>query len=119
MTLKQVKEREARFAECNAVLVKLIEELKIPDRNDSIRLLNSRMTKYIDTGKYAEDRIPLVNSNHYIMYRFPKWAHQQVEVVLRAGPLTHYQLPSNLVAELDTPSRNDSESGLAPTSPPN
>lgn len=104
--LKKPKTRDARFTECNAIIAKMIEELQIPEHNESVRLLNNRMSVYIDSGRFAEDRIPLINSNRYIMYRFPKWEHEQVEVTLRVGLLTHYQLPPDLAAELDSSSRN-------------
>lgn len=104
--LKTPKEREARFKECNAVLAKMIEELKIPEHNPSVRLLNARMSKYIDAGRYAEDRIPLVNSDRYILYKFPKWAHEEVEVVLRVGRIMHMQLPAALEAELEAVNRD-------------
>ena len=103
--LKTPKGREARFKECNAVLVKMIEEIKIPEHNPSVRLLNVRMSKYIDEGRYAEDRIPLVNSDRYILYKFPKWAHEEVEVVLRVSRIMHAQLPAAMEAELGAADR--------------
>ena len=81
-------------------MAKIIEDLKIPESNESVRLLNVRMAKYITDGRFEEERIPLVGSDRYIVYKFPKWAHEQVEVVLRVGRIMHTGLTGALAAEL-------------------
>jgi hypothetical protein len=91
-----------RAKECLNVLSKIVDELNIPAENPSVALLNKRMLQYVKDGKMSEERIPLVGTNRYILYRFPRWAHQQAEVVLRVGRITHAQLPPDLEAELHT-----------------
>lgn len=94
------KPQAERISECMIILRKITEELEIPATNPSIQLLKKRMGDYWRDGRLLEDRIPLVGSNRYILYRFPRWAHQIVEVTLRVGRITHSQLPSDLAAEL-------------------
>jgi hypothetical protein len=109
------KPEAERAKECLNVLSKIVDELKIPTDNPSVALLNKRMLAYVNDGKTQEERIPLVGSNRYILYRLPRWAHQQVEVVLRVGRITHSQLPPDLMEELRTSSNNGSQSALAPS----
>jgi hypothetical protein len=62
------------------------------------------MMTYWRDGKIQEDRIPLVGTNRFIIYKFPAWANQIVEITLRASPLKkvfHKDLPTELQAELD------------------
>lgn len=99
--MPEPKPQSDRVAECVAILRKITEELSIPVDNPSIRLLKKRMAAYWHDGRLMEDKIPLVDSNRYILYRFPRWAHQIVEITLRAGRITHSQLPSDLAAELE------------------
>ena len=99
---KQEKDQSDRITECLKVLTKLEGELKIPNTNPSIQLLRKRMATYWKDGKTQEERIPLVNSNRNIIYKFPKWAHQEVEVLLRVSPIHFKELPSALAAELAT-----------------
>ncbi len=96
---KVPKPQPERVRECLVILSKLIDDLKVPLNNPSICLLKKRMSAYWEDGKYYEDRIPLVGSNRSIMYRFPRWAHQQVEVILRVGPIHYDRLPSSLEGE--------------------
>ena len=97
---KQEKPQGKRITECLNVLAKLEDELKIPKENPSIALLRKRMGTYWRDGKTQEGRIPLVNSNRNIVYKFPRWAHQEIEVLLRVSPLTFTELPADLAAEL-------------------
>lgn len=99
--LKIEKPQSERIRECVTILRKITDELEIPDTNPSIVLLKKRMAKYWHDGVLQEERIPLVGSNRYILYRFPRWAHQIVEITLRVGPITHRALPSSLVAEIE------------------
>jgi hypothetical protein len=95
------KPQNIRIHECVTILRKITDELEIPTDNPSVRLLKKRMGTYWRDGALQEDRIPLVGSNRHILYRLPRWAHQIVEVTLRAGPITHQALPSDLAAELE------------------
>lgn len=94
------KEQKDRVSECLAILSKITESLQISATNPSIQLLKKRMVKYWHDGKLQEDRIPLVGSNRYILYKFPQWSHQIVEITLRAGRIEHSALPAELLAEL-------------------
>lgn len=94
------KPQSERIHECVTILRKMTDELEIPATNASIVLLKKRMGTYWRDGNLQEDRIPLVGSNRYILYRLPRWAHQIVEITLRAGPITHQALPSDLAAEI-------------------
>lgn len=97
--VKIEKPPQERLRECNVILGKLIEEIKVPETNESVLLLKKRMADWVRDGRLREDRIPLVKSDRYIIYRLPRWAHQQAEVTLRKGLITHWQLPSDLAAE--------------------
>lgn len=94
------KEQKDRVSECLAILTKITESLQISNTNPSIQLLKKRMVKYWHDGKLQEDRIPLVGTNRYILYKFPQWSHQIVEITLRAGRIDHSALPEELLAEL-------------------
>jgi hypothetical protein len=96
---KMPKPQADKVRECLTVYKKLTGELGIPDTNPSLRLFKKRMAEYWREERTMEDRIPLVDTNRYIIYKFPRWAHQEVEVVLRVGRITHLQLPSDLAAE--------------------
>jgi hypothetical protein len=94
------KEQKDRVSECLAILTKITESLQISSSNPSIQLLKKRMVKYWHDGKLQEDRIPLIGSNRYIMYKLPQWSHQIVEITLRAGRIEHTVLSEELLAEL-------------------
>lgn len=93
------KPQADRVSECLAILSKLQHDLEIPADNISIRVLKKRMTKYWHDGLLQEDRIPLVGSDRYILYKFPRWAHQIVEITLRKARITFHSAPSDLEAE--------------------
>lgn len=93
------KSQTDRVNECLAILSKLQNDLEIPADNISICVLKKRMTKYWHDGCLQEDRIPLVGSDRYILYKFPRWAHQIVEITLRKSAITFHSAPSDLVAE--------------------
>ena len=94
------KPQTERVQECITILRKITDDLEISVTNPSIRLLKKRMGTYWRDGLLQEDKIPLVGSNRYILYRLPRWEHQIVEITLRAGPITHSALPSDLAAEI-------------------
>ena len=99
--IKTAKPQADRIKECIVILRKLITELEIPAENPSIKLLTKRMSDYWREGKYAEERIPLVNTDRYILYRFPRWAHEIVEVTLRKGLVLHTGLTDALLDEIE------------------
>jgi hypothetical protein len=99
--IKVAKLQSDRVKECIVILRKLITELEIPAENPSIKLLTKRMSDYWLDGKYAEERIPLVNTDRYILYRFPRWAHEIVEVTLRKGILLHTRLTDAMLDEIE------------------
>lgn len=95
------KPQADRIKECIVILRKLITELDIPAENPSIKLLTKRMADYWRDGKCLEDRIPLVNSDRYILYRLPRWTHQIVEVTLRKGHVLHTGLTDAMIDEIE------------------
>ncbi len=100
---KQPKSRDDRMKECIIILRKLVTEVEVPAENPSVKLLVKRMSDYwtAEDPLCMEDRIPLVRSDRYILYRLPRWSHQIVEVTLRKGRIRHTTLPAALQAELD------------------
>lgn len=115
--IKTEKTAQMRLHECNVILGKLIEQVKVPESNLSVILLKKRMARWVQDGRLQEDRIPLLNSDRTILYRLPKWAHQQAEVTLRKSLITHQQLPADLLAELEDGTSNVPQSGPAHPSP--
>jgi len=102
MPIKIPKPAGDRARECVVILHKLIRELDMPSHNASIRLLAKRMADYASAPdpRCMDDRIPLVGSDRYIIYKFPRWAHQIVEVVLRKGLILHSGLDDSLIDEV-------------------
>jgi hypothetical protein len=98
---KTEKPQSDRISECINILRQLTDDMKIPVTNPSIVLLKKRMGKYWRDGALQEERIPLVGSNRYILYKLPRWSHQFVEITLRVGGITHQALPSDLAAEIE------------------
>jgi hypothetical protein len=101
-SLKIPKPASDRAKECVVILDKLIREVELPSHSPSIQLLAKRMADYaqLKEARCMEDRIPLVGSDRYILYRFPRWAHQIVEVVLRKGHILHNGLNDALMDEV-------------------
>ena len=116
--LRREKSKQERIGECLLILKKMEEELGIHKSNPSFELLQVRMLRYWETGKFDQDRIPLVGSNRYILYRFPKWSHEIVEIVLRVGKIKHQALPSDLEAEVEAGRSNAQKYGPIPPSLP-
>jgi hypothetical protein len=102
MPVKIPKPAGDRSKECVVILHKLIHEVNLPSHNPSIQLLAKRMADYASApeARCMDDRIPLVGSDRYIIYKFPRWAHQIVEVVLRKGVLLHNGLSDSLIDEV-------------------
>ena len=105
------KTQVERIEECLKVLRKITEELNIPATNPSVQLLKQRMATYWRDGNYQADRIPLDGYDRIIVYKLPKWAGQEVEVLLKYSPLRRPQrLPSSLVEELQGGMNNGKQS---------
>jgi hypothetical protein len=102
MPIKFPKPASDRAKECVVILHKLIREVELPSHNPSVQLLAKRMADYaqLKEARCMEDRIPLVGSDRYILYKFPRWAHQIVEVVLRKGHILHNGLKDELMDEV-------------------
>lgn len=83
------------------ILNKLVNEVGILATNPSIRLLKKRMGTYWRDGKLQEDRMPLYGYDRVIMYRFPRLAHQEIEVTLRQIRAKRILFPPELLAELE------------------
>lgn len=99
--LKEPKSQEKRISECLAILKRLTEEVGIPATNPTIRTLKKRMSVYWRDGKLQEDSLPLFGYNRSVMYKLPKWEHQEVEVTLRINNFTVRKHPEDLQAEID------------------
>lgn len=97
---KQIEKPQTdRITECLVLLQKLAE-LGVTSENPSVRVLKKRMAQYWREGLKEEGSIPLVGSNRSMMYTFPKWSHQFVDVTLRVNKLTP-TYPPDLVAEIE------------------
>ena len=99
--LKEPKSQEKRISECLAILKRLTEEVGIPASNPTIRTLKKRMSVYWRDGKLQDDSLPLFGYNRSVMYKLPKWAHQEVEVTLRINNFTVRKHPEDLQAEIE------------------
>ena len=99
--LKEPKSQEKRISECLAILKRLTEEVGIPASNPTIRTLKKRMSVYWRDGKLQDDSLPLFGYNRSVMYKLPKWAHQEVEVTLRINNFTVRKHPDDLQAEIE------------------
>jgi hypothetical protein len=100
-TLKEPKSQEKRISECLAILKRLTEEVGIPASNPTIRTLKKRMSVYWRDGKLQEDSLPLFGYNRSVMFKLPKWEHQEVEVTLRINNFTVRKHPEDLQAEIE------------------
>lgn len=92
-----------RIKECITILKKITDELHISEENPTIRVFKKRMAQYWRDGKLQNEKIPLIGYNRIILYTFPKWSHQQVEVTLRVHNVQHPSLPPDLEEELKGP----------------
>lgn len=100
-TVKELKSQEKRIHECLVILKKLTDEVGIPATNPSIRTLKKRMGEYWRDGKLQEDTLSLFGYNRMIVYKLPKWAHQEVELTLRINNIVPRSYPADLQAEID------------------
>lgn len=107
MTVKVEKPTSERISECMAILKKLVDEVGIDAQNPSIRVLKKRMAQYWRDGKLQEDKLPLWGYDRSILYKFPRWSHQIVEVTLRVNAIAP-QLPPDLEEELQRPMHSQS-----------
>ena len=99
--LKEPKSQEKRISECLAILKRLTDEVGIPASNPTIRTLKKRMSVYWRDGKLQEDSLPLFGYNRSVMYKLPKWEHQEVEVTLRINNFTVRKHPEDLQTEIE------------------
>ena len=99
--LKEPKSQEKRISECLAILKRLTDEVGIPASNPTIRTLKKRMSVYWRDGKLQDDSLPLFGYNRSVMFKLPKWEHQEVEVTLRINNFTVRKHPEDLQAEID------------------
>ena len=99
--LKEPKSQEKRISECLAILKRLTEEVGIPASNPTIRTLKKRMSVYWRDGKLQDDSLPLFGYNRSVMFKLPKWAHQEVEVTLRVNNFTVRKHPEDLMDEIE------------------
>jgi len=100
-TIKEEKPQADRVKECITILKKITEDVGIDGDNPSLIVLKKRMGQYWRDGKLQEDSIPLWGYDRIIVYRFPKWAHQDVEVTLRQSSIRHPPLPLDLQEVLE------------------
>jgi hypothetical protein len=99
--LKEPKSQEKRISECLAILKRLTDEVGIPASNPTIRTLKKRMSVYWRDGKLQEDSLPLFGYNRSVMFKLPKWEHQEVEVTLRINNFTVRKHPEDLQEEIE------------------
>jgi hypothetical protein len=97
------KTQAERITECMTILKKLTNDVGIDAQNPSIRVLKKRMAQYWRDGKLYEDKLPLWGYDRSIIYRFPRWAHQEVEVTLRVNKIRNPAIPADLEEELAAP----------------
>ena len=117
-TIKVEKPQADRVSECITILRKLTDEVGVPATNVSIAVLKKRMGQYWRDGKLQEDQLPLVGYDRIILYKFPRWAHQEVEVTLRVSKISYPQLPSDLEAEIEARRNSVMQSDPSHPSPP-
>ena len=99
-TIKEEKPQADRVKECITILKKLTDDVGIDSNNPSIVVLKKRMGQYWRDGKTQEDTLPLFGYDRMILYKLPKWAHQDVELTLRVSSVRHPPLPPDLEEEL-------------------
>lgn len=104
MPQKIEKPQTDRVIECMAILKKLTEEVGIPADNPSIRVLKKRMGNYWRDGKTQEDVLPLHGYDRNIVYKFPHWSHQFVDLTLKVRPgVNPPRYPADLELEVHGP----------------
>ena len=97
-----------RIRECVAILKKLTDELGIDPQNPSIQVLKKRMGEYWRNGKLAEEVLPLFGYDRSILYKFPRWSNQSVQMMLKVNKVAHPRLPADLEEFLKQQSQPDS-----------
>ena len=112
------KSQADRISESLTILNKLTDEIGIPATNPSIRVLKKRMAQYWRDGKVQEERLPLYGYDRVIVYRFPRWANQTIEIILKVSKIRHPRLPSDLEAELLVGTNSAMQSDPSHPSPP-
>ena len=100
-TIKEEKPQADRVKECITILKKLTDDVGIDPTNPSIIVLKRRMGQYWRDGKTQEDTLPLFGYDRIILYKLPKWSHQDVELTLRVSSIRNPPLPPDLLEELE------------------
>ena len=118
MPIRIEKPQADRITECMTILKKLTDEVGIPAKNPSIRVLQKRMAQYWRDGRSQEDTLPLYGYDRVIVYRFPRYSHQIVEVTLKVSKIMNPQLPSDLEEELRAGTSSATQSDPSCPSPP-
>ena len=109
--MSSLKPQAEKIRECTIILNKITQDLGIWSENPSIKLLRKKMGEYWRSDAILmEDKIPLVGTNRYIVYRFPRLASQPVEITLRAGQVMHFQLPEDPAAAPAPGTRSETQS---------
>ena len=118
MAPKTEKPQTDRVIECMAILKKLTEEVGIPSDNPSIRVLKKRMGVYWRDGKTQEEVLPLHGYNRNIVYKFPHWSHQFVDLTLKVRPgVNPPRYPADLELEVHGPQPSLEEKTIDPPPP--
>ena len=104
MSTNVEKTQADRIREGLVVLRKITDDIGIDPNNPSIRVFKKRMSVYWRDGKTQEDRLPLYGYDRVIIYKFPRWSHQEMEVTLRVSKIKNPILPPDLMAILLEPS---------------
>jgi len=99
--IKEEKPQADRVKECITILKKLTDDVGIDVNNPSIVVLKRRMGQYWRDGKTQEESLPLFGYDRMILYKLPKWSHQEVELTLRVSSVRHPPLPPDLAEELE------------------
>ncbi len=100
MSDKVEKTQAERITECMTIVRKLINDVGIDAQNPSIRVLKNRMAQYWRDGKLYEDKLPLWGYDRSIIYKFPRWKNQEVEVTLRVNKIRNPAIPADLEEEV-------------------
>ena len=109
------KTQADRITECMTILKKLINEVGIPAANPSVVVLKKRMAQYWRDGLLYEDMLPLAGYNRIIIYKFPRYANQKVEVTLRITKNENPIYPADLEEEIFRVRPTDQEPPAYPT----
>ena len=109
------KTQAERITECMTIIKKLINEVGVSAANPSIIVLKKRMAQYWRDGKLSEGSLPLVFYDRIIIYTFPRWQNQKVEVTLRVTKNPNQVYPADLEEEISRSNTVDTPTHQQPT----